>query len=471
MTSEPSPQGSAPVPAPPRLTVAPSAGAAPRVRDATLVLLELEAEIRQQHTIRELVFHLLNESRRILPFRQAIAFERHAAQQPFKVVGVSSLAAVDRNVPMVRWVERMLNAQPEVAASEAVRTFDRGAYGGTAESEAETYPFDHAMWLPLRTRDGAPMGGVLFFASEPWNEGRQKIAQRLGDTYSHAWDALAGPARPWHRWRFDRRMRWIVAAVVLLVCIFPVSMSALAPMEISAANPAVIAAPLTGVVADILVPPNTPVKADQPILRFEDTKLRNELELAQRKMQVASTRFSSTAQAAIDSSDASREVAINRAEFELASAQFNYARDLLSKSVVRAPVDGIAVYSDRRDWQGRPVETGQQIMKIADPAKTEFSILLPVQDSLLIDEGARVRIYLDSDPLRPVDAQLLRASYQAEKTENGSFAFRLAARPLQATDGLRIGTRGTAQVYGGKVPLLFYVLRRPITVVRQSIGL
>jgi multidrug resistance efflux pump len=189
-------------------------------------------------------------------------------------------------------------------------------------------------------------------------------------------------------------------------------------------------------------------------------------------MQVATARFASTSQAAIDSADANREVAINKAELELATAQYDYARDLMAKSVLSAPVDGIAVYSDRRDWQGRPVETGQQIMKIANPERIEFSIFLPVQDSLLIEDGARVKIYLDSDPLRPIDAQLLRAGYQAEKTENNNLAFRLVAR---ADDGaalknLRIGTRGTAQVYGGKVPLLFYVLRRPITVMRQTVG-
>jgi multidrug resistance efflux pump len=445
--------------------------AAPRFRDGTLVLLELEAEIRQQRTEKELVFHLLNESKSILPFRQAFAFERRVAAQPFKVIGVSSLAAVDRNVPLMRWVERTLDARPDVRTSADIQTFGRSAFGGAEEQEATSYPFDHALWLPLRAKEGEPLAGVLLFASEPWTEGQQKIAQRLGATYSHAWDALAGPQRPWHRWQLDKRARWLIAAAVLIACIFPVSMSALAPVEISAADAVIVAAPLTGVVADILVPPNTAVAANQPILRFEDTKLRNELELAQRKMQVASARFSSTEQAAIDNTEAKREVAINRAEFELATAQYEYARDLMNKTLLRAPVAGVAVYSDRRDWQGKPVETGQQIMKIADPAKSEFTILLPVQDSLLIEEGAKVKVYLDSSPLHPVEAQLVRASYQAEKTDSTTFAFRLVARPVEDAPGLRIGTRGTAQVYGGKVPLLFYILRRPITVIRQSVGL
>jgi len=445
----------------------------PRPADATMVLLELEAEIRKQQTEKELLFHLLNETRRILPLRQAFALSRRNAKGDFKVVGVSSLAAVDRNVPLIQWIERLVANLPESARhSDQPLAFGREAYGETDERDAANYPFGYALWLPMRLHEGAALGGVLLFAAQPWTEGQQRIAARLSQTYSHAWNALVGPPRGWQRWHFGRRTRLAIMAALALIAIFPVSMSALAPAEVTAANPAVIAAPLTGVVAEILVAPNSQVKAGQPILRFEDTKLRNEFELAQRKMQVAKARFESTSQAAIESADANREVAINKAELELATEQYNYSRELLAKAVLKAPADGIAVYSDRRDWQGRPVETGQQIMKIADPQRIEFSIDLPVQDSLLIDDAARVKLYLDSDPLRPLEAELLRGGYQAEKTENDTLAFRLVAVASDeaAIQGLRIGTRGTAQVYGSKVPLLFYVLRRPITALRQSVG-
>ena len=34
----------------------------------------------------------------------------------------------------------------------------------------------------------------------------------------------------------------------------------------------------------------------------------------------------------------------------------------------------------------------------------------------------------------------------------------------------RIGTRGVAKIYGRTVPLGYWVFRRPITMVRQSLG-
>jgi len=35
----------------------------------------------------------------------------------------------------------------------------------------------------------------------------------------------------------------------------------------------------------------------------------------------------------------------------------------------------------------------------------------------------------------------------------------------------RIGLRGTAKLYGEKVSLAYYLLRRPITFVRQHLGI
>lgn len=457
---------------PPGTPGTPPRAGAQRAFNPTAVLLELEAEVRRQQTEKELVYHLLNETRRLLPFRQSFGLVRRGLADSYQVIGASSIAAIDRNVPMVRWIERSVAGLPaEKRDGRLPYAFDRGVCDAADDPDASVYPFSHALWLPMQRPDGTPLSGALMFAAEPWDEAHRRVAQRLAETYGHAWSALSRPERAWGAWLRNRRLRWIAAAAVLLACVFPVSMSALAPMEIVAADPAIVAAPMTGVVADILVAPNTLVQEGQPILRFEDTKLRNELELAQRKVQVAMARFASTSQAAIDSAEANREVAINKAELELATAQHAYARELMDKAILRAPLHGIAVYSDRRDWQGRPVETGQQIMKIANPGKTEFNILLPVQDSLLIHEGARVKIYLDSDPLRPIEAHLLRAGYQAEKTESGALAFRLAARAdAGEAPASRIGTRGTAQVYGGKVPLIFYLLRRPITVARQTLG-
>ncbi|MBW8893277.1 MAG: hypothetical protein JF617_14545 [Burkholderiales bacterium] len=77
-------------------------------------------------------------------------------------------------------------------------------------------------------------------------------------------------------------------------------------------------------------------------------------------------------------------------------------------------------FTDRREWEGRAVNIGEAIMQIADPRAVELRIDLP-------------------------------------------------AREQRATP--QIGSRGTARVNGRWAPLIYSVLKRPISSLRQKIGL
>lgn len=70
---------------------------------ALLRILQLEADIRRVNSPRELAFHLANESRAVLGFRQAFVFRK---RNGWKLQAVSSVSNFDRhaavNVEMAR---------------------------------------------------------------------------------------------------------------------------------------------------------------------------------------------------------------------------------------------------------------------------------------------------------------------------------------------------------------------------------
>ena len=108
---------------------------------------------------------------------------------------------------------------------------------------------------------------------------------------------------------------------------------------------------------------------------------------------------------------------------------------------------------------------------MADGKETEIKIDLPVNDSIFLIEGARVVLFLDSDPVNSREAVAQYINYQPGFTNNGSLAYRITAK-LQEPAGnqVSIGVQGTAQIYGKTVPLILYLFRRPLTFVRQWIG-
>ena len=441
--------------------------AAPGEPSGALSLLQFEADIRRQSTLAELQFHLANEMRRVLRFRQAFVLDVATALAPV-VRTVSSLATVEGESALVQWAQATVAGLHADAGLSKVVGFDAKAYADLGASDT-AYPFGCLMWLPLPDREGAVRAGVLLADAQPWRQADHVIAERLAATYAHAWFALA-PHRT--RWSVTAHRRWLIGAAVLAAgaLAVPVRLSALAPVEVVPAQPAVLASPIQGVVDKVLVAPNTLVKAGDTVISFEDTRLRNEQALAEQRLAVARARSLRSSQAAFGSPDASHDVAINKAELDLAQAEFQYATDVLQRTRLAAPMAGVVVYSDRRDLEGRPVEVGQQLVQIADPKQVEFRIELPARDSIVIGDTAEVTVYLDSAPLHPITARLARASYQARPTADKVLAFTLTARPESGGTPLRIGSRGTAQVYGERVPLVYKIVRRPLAALRQWAG-
>ena len=438
----------------------PAAGPAERI-------LQLEADVRALSQENELRFHIVNESRRIIPFRQAFLVVDPSAP---RVAAISSISLVDRNAPLVLWIESVVRAlASEHGVADRVE-FSLPAYGGADLEQASEYPFPNFLWVPLRDRKGAVFAGLLLAREQSWREVEIAIAGRIADTYAHAWVALSGKTGQMKPKRSWLRRIWPVAALAVLAAGFiPVPMTTLAPAEIVANDSDIVAAPLTGVIDRIDVPPNSLIETGQVLFRFVDTELRNEYQVAEQALLVAQATVRRATQTSFVDPTAKRDLAVAEAELALTKARRDYARDLLDRSIVTARRGGLAIYSDPDDWAGRPVTTGERVLEIADPANIEVRIELAVDDSIALSNGARVRLFLDADPLDAIEARVETTAYHAEPTPDGRLVYRVDAK-LVDDEAQRIGLRGTAQLYGEKVPLYFYLLRRPISALRQSTG-
>jgi len=146
-----------------------------------------------------------------------------------------------------------------------------------------------------------------------------------------------------------------------------------------------------------------------------------------------------------------------------------YAESLLARIQVKAERPGIAVFDDPNGWTGRPVRIGERILTIADPARAEIEVRLPVSDAINLEPGAEVALFLNIAPERRIEATLRYASYEATVGPDGALSYRLKAA-LGTAPPPRIGLKGTAEIYGQKVTLFYYLMRRPLAALRQLTG-
>lgn len=437
-----------------------------------IALLKCEAEARAAPTAAELQFLIVNEIRKFARARQAFLFRRSAH---LKIAAISDLVAVDSSAALVMALEDQADRIAEARSKDPLLGFDLSPYAAAAGSGLSTYPFRQALWLPLTARPGRSQGGLLLTREQPWTEADIAIAKRLAATFAHALafhDAESHPlARLGRALPSNKTTVAIGLVAALAVLLFPVSMTTLAPFEVVPKDPFVVAAPIEGVVEQALVEPNSEIKAGEPLVRFVGTQLRNRLEVAEREVQVAEAHMKQSTQLGFDQAEGRNAVALAAAEHELKIAERNAARDLLARATITAPEAGVALFHDKGALAGKPVALGERIMLLADPAKIEVAIDVAAGDSLLLNPGGRVKVFLDSDPVHPREAVVDYADYQARVRPGESLAFRVTARLTGDEPLPRLGVRGTAQLYGERVPFGFYLFRRPITALRQWIGL
>ncbi len=438
-------------------------------------LLRIEAEARQVTSERDLLHLIANETLLLVGARQVFVMRR-AGHQRLRLGAVSSVPAIDRAAPLTMWIEDIVASLRRDRGANQTLAATLPDHADPADPLTSSYPMRYLLWVPLWSRNKAFASGMLLARETPWRENDLLIAERLAGAFGHAWALLASPLRLRDRIMLtDKVRRSLIGASIVAICALaalPVPLTALAPLEIAARDPVVVAMPVDGTILDVPVSPNASVAKGDQLIQLVDTQLRNKLEISERELIVAEAKLQKVTQLSISDVKSRHDLGIARAESALRTAERNFARDMFDKSIIVAPRAGVAVFGDRKDFIGRPLVTGDRLMEIADPRSVELKIDMPVSDALVLEPGARVKAFLDGDPLHPREAFVVRFDYQARLNETRTAIVRVTAELADQNKEIpRLGIRGTAQVYGASRPLIFVLLRRPLSALRQGLGL
>ncbi len=433
--------------------------------EALLGLLTLEAHAREAANAAELSFVLVNDTHLLLPYRQAALL---VDGRPRAVSGVTSL---DADAPFALWLRRAL--APLAQAEGGPRSLQAADLPPELAADWAEWLPAHALLLPL-PKAGPDTPTLLLARDEPWQEAELALLQRLAAIYGFAWAAHHKPA-PWEglRRRLAARPRWKVwvAGATALALLFPVRLSVLTPAEVVARAPAVIRAPAEGVVERVLARPTQPVAEGDLLVEFDRTTLMGRQEVARKAKATAEAELDQASQQAFFDPKAKGQLAVLKSKVDEKTAELAQIDDLLARSRLTAPRAGVAVLDDPSEWQGRPVTVGERILAVADPADVELEAWLAPADVIALEPGAPVTLFLNTDPLRPVPARLLYVAFEATLQPDGLLAHRVRARIEPREEPPRLGLKGTARLDGDRVPLIYWLLRRPLASIRQWLGL
>ncbi|MFM2112071.1 MAG: hypothetical protein RLZZ271_731 [Pseudomonadota bacterium] len=445
-----------------------------------LVLLDLIRRAREATSSQELAFLAVNDTHALSAYRQGALW--------FRIGGVKCLSGViqpEINAPYVHWLQAVCSELSE-KFNQITPVYAVHLSEPHGPEWADWLP-ENGLWVPVqfKTAKGEVIKGGLLLASDaPWTDHSCSLIQEWMAAWSHEWQGWFKPA-PWSwanlRYRISRwwsrnsdqvwwkQTRWRISLAILLLLLWPVRLTVLAQGELVPANPATIRAPMDGVLGQFHVNPNEVVKVGQPLFSFEESSLTTRRDVAAQTLATAEAEYRQFVQQALSDNKSKSQLTMLKGKIEEKRAEADYLNDQLARSRVVAPQAGIVMFDDPSEWIGRPVQTGERVMRIAAPGDVEIEAWLSLGDAIPLPEKAQANLYLSAYPLSSVSAQVRYVAHDAIPRPSGSYAYRVRAK-LDDPTSHRVGLKGTVKLHGNWVPLIYWVLRRPVATIRELLG-
>jgi len=110
-------------------------------------------------------------------------------------------------------------------------------------------------------------------------------------------------------------------------------------------------------------------------------------------------------------------------------------------------------------------------MVIAPSRSADLDIRVPVAQVVTFAADAEIVFFPNVSPDQPSRGHLVYAGYGSAPGADGVLSYLFRAHLDNTQDGLRLGLKGTAKLFGPRRPFLLWVLRRPLAVVSEWLSL
>ncbi len=440
-------------------------------------LLQLEHNCRNCESIKELYYQIVNETRTLVNYSQAVLLTVDFSGK-YKVVGISDISVVDSTSPYVQWIENIIIDLNNNEKSKDIFVVDTKTDLKQIDFKSmHEFSPSNILFIPLKSiKENREINYILLlFKEEKWLEKDILILKHLSSSLAYFLFAMRSTGISQIFKKISLKNKYLKISIFLLIILMflPVRLSVLAPLEVEAKNPYVVTSPLNAVIEEVKVFPNDKIEKEQLLVKFDDVDFNNNYLVAKRTLDVANAQLHTVKQSSFFDATQKSQISQLESQVKLKEAELNFAQEQLGKTKIYAKEDGIAIINNPNDWKGKPVTTGERVFLIAKPQSIELKIMLPVSEAIFLEENALIKAFFDNDPTNSWSGKVKYISYKPELTEQNVLSYKITADFDDIKENgyiPSIGLRGTAKIYSKKVTLFFYLFRKPITAVRQWIG-
>lgn len=415
---------------------------------------------------REVLLILVNESRQALPHEFAAFLP--SRQAPDLELIFAGVVNADKNAPCAQFLRRLEEAWGNPDEPRTLSAVDMPAH--IRQEWAQWLP-THVLLCPVFFQKESLAGHLLLGRAQEWSSADSALVGRLAKVAGAMLRTLRRPG-------FFARLRgffrispaWVVTLILLALGALPVPSAVLGLGEVVPLTPTVVRSPVDGIVERMVVEPFQDVVAGDTLVVFEQLRIDNQILVARENLSSAEEALRQAQQGALFMPDSTLRLPELEVRREEAKTELAYLTELKSRMNVTASCPGVALVEDYPSWAGKSVYMGERLLTIADPERMEVKIWVPAGDAGLLRVGDRAHLYLNLSPDAPIKTTVRSIGYQPRENPKGVLSYEVLATIDQGVPEMRIGYFGTGRIFGEKMPLGLYLLRRPLAIMRMWLG-
>lgn len=414
-----------------------------------------------------LIFLMLNDTIQVMRYDRATLWDLETRTP--KLLGVSGQSTVNASTDIAKkWKKLVQDMQgrdkPQILSPNS---FDKTKalwqeYQGSSFTPS-------ILWLPVFV-NGKPRLGLWLerWEKRVWTPQEGEILQNLSQAYGVAWEKFESRTPQYIK-------KWLIpgllTALFLSATLIRLPLRVVAPCEVVPQDPYLITAPLEDIIERINVKPGQAVKSGDVVAEYDKRVALQTLRIAQEQVLVAQRDLNRAKTLAFRDEKSLAEVAVLAAKLKKEEANLALARHRASQLLIRTPINGITMLENPDEWRGKPVQVGEKILMIINPENTKIRLWIPEHDHVILDITQPIKVFLNTTPTINRPATLSFISNASSVNEKNLVSFMAEAEWIEPQTDVRPGLKGTAILYGEKVSLFYWLIRKPWASFREYVGL
>jgi len=245
------------------------------------------------------------------------------------------------------------------------------------------------------------------------------------------------------------------AAAIIFLVICPLPMRVDGDAVVAPLHRAQVQPEIEGVVSKVFVHEGEKVARGQVLAEMEAWDYRSALAAAEARYQTALLQMNR----ALANNDGS-EAGIQRVQADYWNAEVNRARELVDKTQLRAPIDGVVATPHVENFAGRRLQYGDSFAEIVDTSSAVVDVGIDETDAGLLKPDSKTVVKLNGYPTRTFRGTVEVISPKAQQEGEARVFYARALVPNQ--DGaIRTGMEGRGKVSVGWHTAGYVLLRKP----------